>query len=201
MLEDIRKRLRESVEFWSPQRKSERETYIVKTFLEHLEISHSDAELQHVKDDPPDFLFRGARFEVKEMMDEGRRRHDEYRAKLARAEAAKCLRELREGYTPKDLTYQQIGEHTKAIVASLASKYGPTTIRNLDLLVYENLSEIEHDVTSPIPDSAEFRESGWRSVSVVNGGAACVFFARSDSPTFLQEKVGRSASRPPLDIA
>lgn len=81
-LEEQRKALRESVAFWSPERKLERELWVVKTFLRHLDVQYSDTELTPESSEPPDINFRGARLEIKEILDQDRRRHEEYRQKL-----------------------------------------------------------------------------------------------------------------------
>src|SRR5690348_13841895 len=50
---------------------------------------------------PPDVKFRDAAFEIKEVLDEGRKRHDEYRDHLRRAWAARSPEELLEPYHPR----------------------------------------------------------------------------------------------------
>src|SRR5688572_24417938 len=88
-LAEHRKALLESVAFWSPGKKLERELWVAKTFLRHLKVQYAESELVPETSEPPDINFRGARFEIKEILDSDRRRHEEYREKLAKAKSAK----------------------------------------------------------------------------------------------------------------
>ena len=195
LLEEIRKGLRESVAFWGPDKKLEREAYVVRTFLEHLCIEFTEAEVLPETAEPPDIRFRDARFEVKEMLDEGRKRHLEYREKLQNAEAATSLRQLGRQYTPKELTFQEIGEHVVRIIERTSKHYAPQVIQSLDLLVYANLLERHVVLDSPVPDASLFTGFGWRSVSVTRGSVACVLCAREDAPRFLLPHIGKPMVR------
>jgi hypothetical protein len=62
-LEALRRGLHESVAFWSPEKKLERETYTVRTLLRHLGVQYAEAE---ITPEPSE-------------LDHDRRRHDEYR--------------------------------------------------------------------------------------------------------------------------
>ncbi len=195
-LEALRRGLRESVAFWAPDKKLERETYTVRTLLRHLGIEHAEAEITAEPAEPPDMRFRDARLEIKEMLDHDRRRHDEYRQKLAKALTAKSPRELMEQYTPQDLTFREIARRVVQILRDAATHYAPRVIEQLDLLVYVNLLKRIVVLDSPVPDSSDFSQFGWRSISVVRSSVACVLYARADAPDFLRSHVGRPMSRP-----
>lgn len=194
-LAEHRKALAESVDFWSSERKQERELWVVKTFLRHLDVQCRDSELVPVSSEPPDIKFRCARFELKEILDPNRRRHEEYRAKLEKAKSAKRLRDLMEQYTPQDLTYGEIGDHAVQVLEGLSKHYAPKVTQQLDLLLYVNLLRRIVDMQSPIPKPSHFSGYGWRSVSVVRSSFACVFDARSDAPDFLRRYIGKPTSR------
>ncbi len=194
-LEALRRGLRESVAFWSPDKKLERETYTVRTLLRHLGVEHHEAEITPEHAEPPDMKFRGARFEIKEMLDHDRRRHDEYRKKLEKALTAKSPRELMEQYTPQDLRFQEIGDRVVQILRDAETHYAPKVIEQLDLLVYVNLLKRIVVLDSPVPDSSHFSQFGWRSISVVRSSVACVLYARADAPDFLGSHVGKPVSR------
>lgn len=87
-IEEQIKALEEAIDFYSNDRKDERELWVVKAFLENMRIEHTQNDLVPVTDDPPDVLFRDFRFEVKELMDDDRRRTDEYRKQLEVAKKA-----------------------------------------------------------------------------------------------------------------
>lgn len=198
-LDSIRRGLRESVAFWSPDKKLERETYVVRTLLQHLGVQHDPAEIRSEAAEPPDMHFRSARFEIKEILDHDRRRHDEYRQKLERALSARCPRETMEQYTPQDLTFSEIGDRVVQLLQETSKRYAPKVIEQLDLLVYVNLLKRIVVLDSPVPDSTTFAKFGWRSVSMVNGSVACVLHARPDAPDFLHVNVGKPASRPGME--
>lgn len=195
-LEDVRKGLLEAVAFWSPERKVERETWTVKTFLGHLGLEYAESEVEPEPNEPPDIVFRDARFEIKEMLDSDRRRHDEYRKKLEKAKSAKSALDLMEQYTPQDLTYREIGDRVTKILQDASEHYAPKAVAQLDMLIYVNLLRRIVDATSPIPDASLFAPFGWRSVSVVRSSGACVLCARADTPGFIRLHVGRPVSRP-----
>ena len=75
-LEAQRKARAESVEYFSAAKKPEREQWVVRTFLTNLGITYTTTEVIE-GEDPPDVQFRSANFEVKEVLDSGRRRHRE----------------------------------------------------------------------------------------------------------------------------
>lgn len=194
-LAEHRKALAESVEFWSSEKKQERELWVVKTFLRHLDVQYTDSELVPESSEPPDVNFRGARFELKEILDPNRRRHEEYREKLEKAQSTRRLRDLMEQYTPQDLTYGEVGNHAVQVLEGLSKHYAPKVIHQLDLLLYVNLLRRIVDTSSPLPDRSRFSRYGWRSVSVVRSSFACVLDVRSDAPDFLQRYLGRPTSR------
>jgi hypothetical protein len=195
-LEALRRGLHESVAFWSPEKKLERETYTVRTLLRHLGVQYAEAEITPEPSEPPDMKFRDARFEIKEILDHDRRRHDEYRKKLAKALTAKSPRELMEQYTPQDLTFQKIGDRVVQILRDAATHYAPKVIEQLDLLVYVNLLKRIVVLDSQVPASSHFSQFGWRSISVVRSSVACVLYARADAPDFLRSHLGKPMSRP-----
>lgn len=104
IIEEHKQRLRESLKFFSNEMKPERERWVCRELLENLGIEVLDSELVSSKEDPPDVLFRSARFEVKELIDEDRPRMAEYKESLARAETATDAGELLEHYEPKTMS-------------------------------------------------------------------------------------------------
>ena len=199
LLDSIRRGLRESVAFWAPDKKVERETYVVRTLLRHLGIQHEPEDIRPEPAEPPDMHFRDARFEIKEILDHDRRRHDEYRKKLERALAAKCPRETMEQHTPQDLTFGEIGDRVVQLLQGTSTHYAPKVIEHLDLLVYVNLLNRSVVLDSPVPDPTAFAKFGWRSVSIVKGSVACVLHARPAAPDFLRANAGKPASRPEVE--
>jgi Putative endonuclease, protein of unknown function (DUF1780) len=193
LMETWRDSLEESVAFFSSGNKGGLEEQVCTDFLTNIGLRFEAHEVIPQTDDPPDVIFRGASFEVKEILDAGRRRHDEYRKSLAKAKAAKTLQNLYAAVvkevTPQDITPVEIGSFISGELTSLAFRYEPQFRATLNLVFYVNLvSHILKD--GSIPDAAHFAQFGWRSVSVLIGQRALVFHANSDAPNYLREKVG-----------
>ena len=188
-LDDLREALEASVDFFSPHRKCERELWDCEAFLSNLSVSFEASELLPQVDDPPDVVFRDARFETKEIMDPGRRRHQEYKEALAKAKSAKDPREMLEEYHPQYLTPEEIGSLVQAELDGLVNRYEPQLVAKLDLLFYVNLKS--HSIEAgPMPQAARFAPYGWRSVSAFIRWGALVLFAAPDAPEFIRERVG-----------
>jgi Putative endonuclease, protein of unknown function (DUF1780) len=138
ILADLVRDLEQTVADFGPgvDQKRALEEWVVKRFLRGLGVAFAGAEVQQPLHDPPDATFRGAAFEVKEIGEPGRRRHDEYRAKLAKAKKATSLAELLESFSPADLPLAKIYELIFAETAALAArKYVDANTRGeLDVL-------------------------------------------------------------------
>ena len=81
--------LADIISFFSNQNKWEREKWVVKRLLSSLRISHDESELKQPPErEAVDVGFRGARFQVKELIqisyETGRRRHAEYKELLVK---------------------------------------------------------------------------------------------------------------------
>ncbi|MBL8388912.1 MAG: DUF1780 domain-containing protein [Hydrogenophaga sp.] len=181
--------------------KAWREWNVGVQFLTNLHFGVDDANVFCVDSDPPDVVFADARFEVKEILDEGRRRHDEVKADRARSMQSPGKLNL-VSYTPKDLFPEDVGSLVLTDLQRLQKKrrYTPDLRKNLDLLFYVNKLKHWFD-NGAVPDSALFAPYGWRSVSaLINSQTSIVFMADDSAPCFLRENVGRVRERwEPLD--
>ena len=184
-LEDRRRALKESIEYFSGKNKPERERWVCAEFLGNLGIEFDDGDVLSSVDQPPDVLFRDARFEIKEVLDPGRRRHEEYKAAHEKALEATDPQDLLEPlFEPKDITPLQLAARIRGELDNLARQYAPAVRATLDLLFYVNLQD--HSLKSgPMPEVASFSASGWRSISGMKDGGALVFFADTQAPAFL----------------
>lgn len=194
-IEGRRQDLKDSVEFFSPRNKGEREMWVAKTFVENLNMPHAEAELALSADDPPDVSFRDARFEIKEILDPGRRRHDEYRAAYEKALAATTPSDLLTEFTPRHITLEKLYELVLDASLEHQRKYAPAVCKGLDLLFYVNLQDVMGLIEAPFPDTAALRSHSWRSVSFVMGLRACVLTATPGAPAFLQAVVAQFVHR------
>lgn len=195
-LEDCRNALRESVEYFSAKNKPERERWICHEFIQNLGLTYGEQEVATPNDEPPDVVFRDCRFEIKELLDPGRRRHQEYKASLQKALEATDPQDLLKEFSPKDITPHQIGDRILNALETLQKHYAPSTRRHLDILFYVNLQEHFLKV-GPMPSPHFFAPYGWRSVSAIIDRGALVFFAGPDAPGALVSSVGRLVQRKP----
>jgi hypothetical protein len=190
--------LEDAVRLWSAGEgnQREREQYVVSHFLRCLGIRFDRGDLKHPPNDPPDVLFRDARFEIKEIQNAGRRRGDEYRRRLARALCAERFIDLLQPHRPEPVPVAQICARVMNESRDLASGlYRDSALRgSLDLVFYINLSSTAEVslAQGPMLDPAPLRREGWRSVSFLFAEAcACVLIAGRGSPAFLSDAVGR----------
>lgn len=184
-LNNIRKGLNESVDFFASQDKFIREKRVVANFLTNLSIPFAETDLIRGSD-PPDVIFRDAQFEVKEILDKNRKRHAEYKKALVRANAATDPAELLEEYSPKDISIQEVYELIHSVAADLATRKYLCGVRGqIDLLCYVNLEDVMDFIEIPFPDVTPLAALGYRSVSFLEGHRSCVLCAASSAPSFL----------------
>lgn len=200
LIDEHKQRLKESLKFFSNDMKPERERWVCREFLENLGIKVLDRELVSSKEDPPDVLFRSARFEVKELMDEDRPRMAEYKKSLAKAETATDAEELLEHYEPKTMSASDVRDLVLPQVQELEKKYPRAVRESLDLIFYVNL--LDYATTGSTVDVSQLPKSvtEWRSVSFVTNNCSCVIWVANKVPDFLAGKVGsvfhKNPSRP-----
>jgi hypothetical protein len=188
-LQSIRTGLKESVAFFASQDKFVREKYALSEFLTNLGIEYRESELLP-GGDPPDVVFRDGQFEVKEIMDKGRRRHAQYKEALARAEATTDPADLLENFSPKDLTLKEVHDLVYAVAADLTTKYPAAVRKEMDLLFYVNLQDVMGLIETPHPNVRDLEALSYRSISFVAGHRSCVFCAEPSAPDFLRSHHG-----------
>lgn len=172
--------LEESVEYFSAKNKADREIYVAASFINNLNIEYEDSEFYSPEQDPPDVIFRDIEFEIKEILDPGRRRHKEYKEELEKARTITDPQELLSMYRPIDKNITEIYllclETTRAL-----TKYPLAVRASTDLLYYVNLQDVMGLSETPFPDTTELGALGWRSVSFVMGHRSCVLTTKLDA--------------------
>lgn len=186
-LEDRRIALRESIDYFRSHNKAERECWVCSEFIANLGLEFEESEIVSPKEDPPDITFRDAAFEIKEILDPGRKRHAEYKDALQFALNATDPQDLLEDYSPIEITPIQIGELLITELESLKNRYSQAVLKNLDLLFYINLQD-HLLIKGPMPSIEKFDSFGWRSVSALFGWGSFVFYASNVSPQFLKSR-------------
>ncbi len=163
------------------------EKWVVRQLLGALGISFKEEEMTGAAE-PVDVAFRDARFQVKEILDEGRHRTDEFKNKLKRIEQGQDNSGLLEEYTPLDISFTEIVQLCHSYAKSLESKYGPRERKSIDLLCYFNW----HHHFSMVPPTEVFtKEVGFRSLSVVSNRYCAVVYASPNAPALLRDNVGK----------
>ena len=195
-LEAQRKALADSVEFFNAANKPERERWVVREFVMNLGLAFNDFEIQSPNQDPPDVNFRGANFEIKEILSTGRRRHQEYKEGLQQALEATSPADLVEMYTPKTIAVANVFSRVYVDAKKLAErKYAPKTRAGLDLLFYVNLTDVTGFSGTSLPDLLPIEALSWRSVSFVMGHRSCTLSMTDDAPSFLLPALKRILHR------
>jgi len=188
--------LEQSIAFFGSDNKPERERWIVDDFLTNLGAAPRPEEVISSTDEPPDVLYRDARFEVQEVMDDGRLRHAELKSELARARNATSISDLGGGFEPRDMTYAEVLARIHAAAKEKSDHYGPRTCTSLDLLLYVNMQKVFEFIPTPLPDSAMWMPYCFRTVSVTMGRLAGVLYFNKAAPAFLRTGGIRVQSRP-----
>lgn len=181
-------------DLFARQFKPWREWHNAVHFLTNLHIGVNDAQVFCSPQDPPDVIYQDAAFEIKEIMDEGRRRHDE--VKQARQKA--LLKDKPQDFTLRpviDLLPIDAGWLVLKQLDALAERYQEDVKARTDMLFYVNKLAHWFD-DGPMPEPEQFAKYGWRSVSaVVASDVSLVFYASFDAPQFLQDNCGQVRKR------
>jgi hypothetical protein len=187
-LESQRKARAESVEFFRAENKPERERWVAREYVTNLGLIFADAELVSSPQDPPDVLFRGANFEIKEILSAGRRRHQEYKEGLQEVLQATTPADLVEHFTPRDISIADVCALIFKEARALADdKYTAAAVRKgLDLLFYVNLNDVFGLVEAPFAELTPLDSLGYRSVAFVMGYRSSTLVAKGDAPSFIK---------------
>jgi len=189
--------IKEAIHFFSNDCQTDTEVWVVRHFLSQLRIEFSDDEIIPSSDEPADVVYCDARFQVKEIMDKDRKRGDEYRESLRKAEAATSASELLEHYQPQKVTYADIVPIVAKDASKWQKKYGPSERISTDLLFYFNLQDISI-VGDKFPDVAPYssKMAVWRSVSLASNDCALVLHVSESAPSFLKTAEGKVHRNP-----
>lgn len=176
----------ESIRYFSISMKAERERSVCAALLRCLGVVFEPRDIEAISNDPPDVKFDLARFEVIEIYDKKRKRHDEYKDRLKELQKAKTINETLIPYeSPKPISYHELSTEITRALGIKSRKYGKRFCATLDALVSIGLSNHFLDIRSEIPDYVELMDQGWRSVSFVMPPFGHVAFCECNGPKFL----------------
>jgi hypothetical protein len=195
---DYIKKLEGMLTFYSNGSKEEREAWVLECFLELLGIPFKAGDFETDRGEPVDLGFEAGNFQIKELLDEGRKRNDEVMLALEKArqstaeEVATVSR-----FEPEFLTVPQLAKRLAPEMVTKIERYYGCNADTTDLLFYANLQciFIEDAAFKPIDIELPPALFAWRSVSITSGTKAAVLFASADAPAFLQGTIGKVYSR------
>lgn len=199
ILKTLREEAQDASSLFSNIGQELQERTVVAGLLRILGIDFRENEIIKHGSEPIDVRFRGARFQVTEILDEGRPRNLEIKQRAERVSRAKGLKDLLEPGTisSRVIASDELVAIVSARTQEKARKYGGKC-RDVDLLIYVNLQG-RHSPSGPFQAYAEEVFVGWRSVSVVMERFAIILWAAADAPPFLVQHKGRAVMWEKLD--
>jgi len=201
-LDELREKTRQDKDFL--RTKGPKEQKIVETFLKICGIQYQKNEIKISKTEPPDIIFKEAKFEVTEvgLLDTNRKRDDEYKQMLEQLKNANKIKDLIEPY--KSLPAIDKSQLKERIMQGAVNKqYDIQTKQSLDLLVYINSKLfLGYDPSSDNTTLFDEEFNNWRSVSFVMGWHAGIIYCNNTAPKFLRDlnQKGIILAQNPLEI-
>lgn len=185
-----------SVELFSGPGQKELEKRVVRGFLKALGVVFLEQEIQVGGAEPIDVCFRNARFQVTEVLDPKSRRNGEWKQVTERRHEANALEQLMEQYTPSRPMQptEAIGLVQRAVTKKWR-KYR-SGCGDVDMLVSISLQNRHLCPTSPWAEVSDFRDQGWRSVSLLFVWHTAVLFSSATAPHFIRSAVGQTRQGP-----
>ncbi len=183
----------DTLRFLSNQDKAKRERMVCAAFLRCLGVQFSKEDLISPRDDPPDVKFKEARFEVRELLDEGRTRGREFKERCAILKKERNLSDSSlPNNTPTPISYASLFEAINSALSKKANLYRMRGCASIDALLYINMGSSFLDIATAIPDFTSLILQGWRSVSFVFISYSHVIFANNSAPDFLKKYEGQT---------
>jgi hypothetical protein len=172
----------------------------VAGLLRVLGVDFQEQEIIKCGPEPIDVSFRDARFQVTEILDQGRPRNLEIKRKSARFKSAERLQDLVEQgvISSRAIAPDELVALVSARSKEKARRYAGGCSA-IDLLIYLNLQQQHLYPQGPFPEAAALGSIGWRSVSVIMEPCAVVLWAADNAPAFLVKHSGQAIQWKGLD--
>ncbi len=192
--DDYIQKLEESLRFYSNPGKTEREAWVVGCFLEIIGVPCSASDIKTGFEEPVDIGFMDGRFQIKELLDKGRKRTDEVKASLQRARQTEAEEIVPiSSFEPEFLIPRQLVKRLEPEMEEKVKDYSRCSSTTTDLLFYANLRDVFVEDKSCERLEIELSPAlrAWRSVSITSGEMAVVLFASADAPAFMKAINGK----------
>lgn len=187
-LKMLRKHAKDTRAFLRNEAKPERERSVCRAFLRAIGVAFEESEVVAPATEPADVDFRTARFQIREVLDPGRKRGDDWKRKEMKYLEATSLDELMEPYSPPTpVTLPILVPEVIKALSEKSRKYG-AGCSDIDALVYVNLQDQYLAVHSEMPALDELKRQGWRSVVLLFSPYGVILFAKPTAPDFLVAK-------------
>jgi hypothetical protein len=184
-LENLRKHASDTRAFLGNKAKPERERSVCRAFLRAIGVAFEEHELIAPTAEPADVAFRTARFQIREILEQNRRRGDDWKEKEKKYSQATSLDELLEPYSPPtSVNLEMLVPEIVTALSEKAQRYG-AGCKDIDALVYINLQDQFLTPDSDLPEMDQLKSQGWRSVSFVFPPYGAILFATSSASSFL----------------
>ncbi len=178
----------------SNESKPDREQLVCRAFLRAIGVAFEEIEIFAPSTEPVDVTFRDARFQIREILDENRRRGDEYRMKEVRYQEARRIEDVMVPWrSPVRMSFDELTALTAAALEAKVAKYRSGRAE-LDALAYIDLADPPRflDPDSPAKESALLEAQGWRSVSILFPPYGIVVTATSTAPQFIRTRLHKT---------
>lgn len=187
-LEALRVHAEETCRLLSNRRKSEREQAVCRAFLRSSGIRFSENELVAPCQEPADVCFREARFQVREILEQGRQRGEEWRRRQTHWEKARSIAGTKEKWvSPTPMKLSELVQVIGVALEEKSKKYGINGCAVTDALVYVNMTRSRFLIRrSSTGDLSQLKAHAWRSVCVLFPPYGTVLLAHDSAPWFLR---------------
>ena len=184
----------EDIGFFSHKNKKEVERIAVAAFLRIMDLNFRSQEIIpnfNEENDKADVYFRNARFQVRELLDKNRKRHDEFRERHEKYSKSKSMKDCVFPYTtPTPISLQNVIYELTSALEEKARRYGSELCKELDALVVVSLKGNFLDTRSTAQNIELLKSQDWRSVSILQRNSALVIFASPSAPKFISDLEG-----------
>jgi len=186
-IDDLVSHASETRALFSNLNKSERERMVCRAFLRLIGVQYQEAEFENAREEPVDVPFRDAHFQIRELLDPGRKRSDEWKEREKEYTDTTRLIDLSTPYhAPTPVTIGELVPLLTDALSDKAQRYG-AECANVDALVYVNLRNQFFAKGGKASPLRHLKAQGWRSVSIVFLPYAQVLFASPAAPQFLKD--------------
>ncbi len=183
----------DTLRYLSNALKPERERAVCRAFLRSLGVRFTDDEIKATCQEPADVCFREARFQIRELIERGRRRGDQWKRRQTRWNKPRSVAGTTERVTtPTPMKRFELVDAVTGALEHKSKKYGPSGCSTTDALVYADLTGTRFLMRrSTAQDLSRLWPQGWRSVSVLFPPYGIVLLARNTAPELLRRLVGK----------